>query len=499
MNSRKYFSGTALVVIALALSFARVGAQQKDANPDDVARYLAAMLGPTPIQNDLQELCDRIGGRATGSEENLRAVDWGQKKFQDAGVSAKKEAFTMPSLWLEKHSQAWISGDLDFSPKVVSIPFSIATPAGGTTADLIFAGRGTDNDFKQLAAKMKNNFILVETEELLDLDGLFKEYYEAAEIEVRANAAGVKGLVYMASRPKKVLYRHNASLGDRNTLPMMIMAREDAMRCVRQLQKGGNLKLKMQIEVNSGGAYTSYNVVGEIKGNEKPDEVVVVGAHLDSWELGTGANDNGCNAVMMIDLARQMKRLNIHPKRTIRFVLWNGEEQGMYGSMGYTLNHENEMDKHVMAMSVDIGSGRVTGFFTGGRKEALAATEKILEPISGLGPFVNPDAPIVGTDNYDFMMEGVVNLVANQESANYGPNYHAESDTYDKVDFKSLKINSAIVAAVVLGFANADPVTWKRQSRADVEQLINSTDLGQQMKSFNMWNDWAQGKRGRKK
>jgi carboxypeptidase Q len=486
-------SGLAMVL------FLKANAQQtkKDSRSDDVARYTSAMLGTTPIQDDLQELCDQIGGRATGSDENLKAVEWGLKKFQDAGVSVKKEEFTMPSLWLEKRAQAWISGDLDFSPTVVSMPFS--APTRGTTADLIFVGRGTDGDFKRLAAKVKDNFILVETEELLDVDGLFKEYFEAAEIEIRANAAGVKGLVYMASRPKKLLYRHNASLGEKNTLPMMIMAREDAMRCARQLQKGGTLKLKMVIEVNSGGPYPSYNVIAEIKGSEKPDEIVLVGAHLDSWELGTGANDNGCNAAMMIDLARQMKKLNITPKRTIRFALWNGEEQGIYGSMAYTLNHESEMDKHIMAMSMDIGSGRITGFFTGGRKEVLAATEKILEPISGFGPYVHLDAPVVGTDNFDFMMEGVANLVANQESANYGPNYHAQSDTYDKVDFKSLKINSAIAAAVVLGFANSDAVSWKRQSREDIDKLIQSTDLGMQMKSFNMWDDWVQGKRGRKK
>jgi carboxypeptidase Q len=280
---------------------------------------------------------------------------------------------------------------------------------------------------------------------------------------------------------------------------MMIMAREDAMRCQRQLEKGGKLKLKMMIELNSGGAYPSYNVVGEIKGKEKPDEFILVGAHLDSWELGTGANDNGCNAVMMIDLARQMKKLNIAPKRTIRFVLWNGEEQGMYGSWGYVSGHTNEMDKHVMTITVDIGSGRISGFFTDGRKEVLAATDKILEPVGGLGPFTNIDAPIVGTDNFDFMMDGVANVVANQEPATYGPNYHAESDTYDKVDFKSLKINSAIVAAAVLGFGNTDNVNWKRQSRAEVEQIINSTDLVQQMKAFNLYDDWVNGKRGRKK
>ncbi|MDL1876615.1 hypothetical protein FBQ85_15810 [Cytophagia bacterium CHB2] len=108
------------------------------------------------------------------------------------------------------------------------------------------------------------------------------------------------------------------------------------------------------------------------------------------------------------------------------------------------------------------------------------------------------DVPIVGTDNFDFMMEGVGNLVANQESANYGPNYHAGSDTFDKVDLKQLRLNAAIAAAVTYGFATME-VNWKRQTRAEIEALMNATDLVAQMKSFNVWDDWANGKRGRQK
>lgn len=185
-------------------------------------------------------------------------------------------------------------------------------------------------------------------------------------------------------------------------------------------------------------------------------------------------------------------------KTAIRFALFNGEEQGLIGSWGYTKTHANELDNHIMASSYDIGSGRITGFFTNGRAELLAALDRPLEPVAGLGPFVNINAPLVGTDNYDFMMQGVANLVANQESANYGPNYHARSDTYDKVNLQQVRLNAAIAAAVTYGFAQMG-VDWHPQGRAEIEALIQSTDLGAQMRSFGVWEDWEKGIRGRTK
>jgi len=224
---------------------------------------------------------------------------------------------------------------------------------------------------------------------------------------------------------------------------------------------------------------------------------VVIGAHLDSWGLGTGALDNGCNVAMVIDIARQMQRLGLRPRRTIRFALWNGEEQGLYGSFGYMRTHADELDRHVMASSYDIGSGRINGFFTGGRPRLAAAVEQVLAPVDGLGPFTLIDVPIVGTDNYDFMMEGIGNLVGNHEAATYGPNYHAATDTFDKVDQRQLRLNAAIVAAVTWGFAQMD-VDWQRQSRQEIQALIDATDLGEQMKTFGLWEPWISGQRGRK-
>jgi len=485
----------------LAFLWLTTGLPAMAANPGDstgdVDALVAALLAETPLIDDLRELTDTIGGRPTGTAANLRAVDWALDRFAAAGVVARKEAFTMPSYWLERSAAAEISGEgIHFSTPVAAMPFSSGTPASGITAPLVDAGHGAAGDFERLGERARGAFTLIETSELEDIEGLFAEYEEATGIEARAFAAGVEGVIYMGSRPRGTLYRHNASLGEANTAPMLVMSRTEAGRTLRLLRDGRDLQVTVRLDIERGPAYESFNVVAEIPGNASPEEFVVVGAHLDSWGLGTGALDNGCNAALVIDLARQMKRLGIQPRRTIRFVLFNGEEQGLVGSWGYVKTHRDELDRHVIDSSYDIGSGRINGFFTGGRPEIAAAVDRVLAPVRGLGPFTQVDVPIVGTDNFDFMMEGIANLVGNQEAANYGPNYHAATDTFDKVDPRQLRLNAAIVGAVTLGFAELD-ASWTRQSRGQIEALIDSTDLGQQMRTFGVWDGWAGGERGR--
>ena len=148
-----------------------------------------------------------------------------------------------------------------------------------------------------------------------------------------------------------------------------------------------------------------------------------------------------------------------------------------------------------MASSYDIGTGRITGFFTGGRAELIPVLDRALAPVRGLGPFAHINVPIVGTDNYDFMMQGVPNLVANQESANYGPNYHARSDEFGRADLQQLRLNAAIAAAVTWGFATL-PLSLPRQTALQVDSLVKGTDLADQMKAFNVWEAWEAGRRG---
>ncbi len=461
----------------------------------DVERLVSALLGQTPLIEDLRQLTDEIGGRPEGTEANRGAVEWALGRFREAGVSARKEAFVVSNHWLERSARAEVRGEVSFPVRVCSMPYSAPTPDHGLLAPLVDGGTGSEEDFSRLGKEARGAVVLVETPPLLDIPGLFREYMEASATESRAEAAGVAGLAYVGSRPSGRLYRQIVARRENNELPMLVVERDDGSRLLRLLRAGNRLELFVELDIEAGGSLASHNVIAEIPGWEQPEQFVVIGAHLDSWGLGQGALDNGCNVAMLIDIARQMNRLNIRPRRTIRFCLFNGEELGFFGSWGYTLTHGHELDRHVLAQSYDIGSGRITGYFTNGRPELTEPLERAMEAVGGLGPFEIIDTPIVGTDNFDFMLQGVANLVANQESANYGPNYHADSDTFDKVNQRQLRLNAAIAAAVTLSFAEMD-VTWKRQTRAEVQKLVETTDLGVEMRAFWLLESWEKGKRG---
>jgi hypothetical protein len=493
----KELSMPALRVVFLTAIALLISALPASAADDDVDRLIAAMLGDTPVSDDLHELTDTIGGRVTGSDANRQAIAWAAKKFQQAEVAVVTEDFVMPRVWDENVAMAAVTGDVSFEASVVAKPFSGS--ANGMSARLVDAGLGTEADIERLGDSINGAWALIETAVLdddLGLNGLFAEYLDSAEVEPRVIAAGAAGLVYMSSRPKNLVYRHNAAAGAGNEHPLLVMEREHAKRALRLLRSGHQLSLAATIGVDSRRDETSTNVIGEIRGTTRPEEIVVFGAHLDSHDLGTGALDNGVNVVMLMNIARQIVRLGLQPERTIRFALWNGEEQGLVGSWKYAEQHDAELDNHIVAASLDIGSGRTTGFFTGGRPDLVALVDRYLEPVAGLGPFRQVDVPIVGTDNYDFMIEGVPNIVAAQSDANYASNYHAQSDTYDKVDQQQLRLNSAIMAAVIWGFAN-DTARLPRQSHDEIQALIESADLEKQMKSMAVWDSWAQGVRGR--
>jgi len=274
------------------------------------------------------------------------------------------------------------------------------------------------------------------------------------------------------------------------------MERESAQRTQRLLNSKKSLKLTAKINIFGEKPYQANNVVAEIVGDTYPDEIILIGAHIDSFDLGTGALDNGANVSLVIDLARQIKKLEITPKRTIRFVLFNGEEQGMYGSWAYTKTHINELDNHVIASTIDIGTGAITGFYINGRQELKTTIDSVLENASELGTFTQIIDPVVGTDNYDFMMQGVANLVANQANANYASNYHAQSDTFDKVDQQQLKINAAIMGATILSIANLDEIPWQRQTSAQVVEMVKTFNIEESMKTFGLQQSWQDNKRG---
>jgi Zn-dependent M28 family amino/carboxypeptidase len=255
--------------------------------------------------------------------------------------------------------------------------------------------------------------------------------------------------------------------------------------------------VELSIPNRVGPAIQAANVVAELRGSEKPQEFVVLGAHLDSWELGTGALDNGCNAALVIDTLRVLHNAGVKPRRSIRFILFSGEEQGMLGSLAYVRRHRNELDNAVEVLIFDEGTGPAISFSLGGRTDSEATLRPILAPLAQWNASGITNDAFWGTDNFDFLLEGVPTLVANQQEANYLVNYHASSDTFDKVDMQQLKKHVAMASAVVTGIANAPERIAPRQMRSQVEQLLHETKLDEQLKTFGQWTDWTEGRRGR--
>lgn len=463
----------------------------------DAPHRLAARLGgQTPLFQDLRELCDGIGGRPTGSSACNRAIEWATKKFRDIGIqNVSVESFTAPSLWLPVSAEAAAVAPVKFNIRIAAAPMSPST-GGPMEARLVDAGDGTPQAFDRLGAALKGAIVLVHSDEMKTFDDLFAEYFRNAGLLEAARKYQPAALLLESTRPRGLLYRHPISLDDDySPVPAAIIAREHAERLGRLAQQG-EVRVRLSVTNQTGASYQSSNVIAEIPGREKPDEVVLIGAHLDSWDLGTGAEDNGVNCALVIDLARAFHDLGIVPRRTLRFALFTGEEQGMRGSEAYAARHKSELGKFAAVVIFDTGSGHLKGFYLNGRDELRKPVNAALDLLPGVDATDHLVDGIDGTDNFDFLISGVPNLVGIQDPMPYLPDYHAESDTYDRVNQREERNTEAAAAALLWGLAENPERPAPRQTRAQVEQLLKDTKLDEQMKVFGQWEEFRSGKRG---
>jgi hypothetical protein len=481
--------------VAAALAACLLAGSAYAAPPDAAARLAGRAVGDTPLLTDTRELCDNVGGRPVGSPANARAVTWAAAKFKAAGAdTVATEPFPVPFLWLPGPAEASIVAPEAVPLRVVACPAAPST-AGTLTARAVDVGSGNAEDFDRLGARAKDAIAVVRTREMKTVEDLFDEYLRNGRIFEAARKAGAVAVLLQSTRPRGLLYRHPVGLGrDLAPLPAAIVSREHATRLLR-LAETGDVTVRLAITNRTGPAYEARNVVAEIRGSEKPEEVVLLGAHLDSWDLGTGANDNGVNVALVIDVLRGMRELGLRPKRTVRFVAFNAEELGMWGSAEYVRAHAKDLGNIAAVVIFDAGSGRTNGFFLNGREDLRKPVDSALVAVAGLTSAPQSLEGIDGTDNFDFLLSGVPNLVANQDFAPYLPDYHAESDTFDVVDAREARANAAIASAVVWSFANAD-ARAPRQSRTEVDKILKDTKLDEQMKALGQWDDWVSGRRG---
>ena len=216
-----------------------------------------------------------------------------------------------------------------------------------------------------------------------------------------------------------------------------------------RLLKRGPVEVEIDMKNTfSNGEVEVYNTVAEIPGSEKPDEVVIIGGHIDSWDLGTGATDNGTGIMAVLEAARALKAVGVKPRRTIRFVLFSGEEEGLHGSRAYVKAHEKEMSKISGVLIHDMGTGRVKSIGLQGRYDLREVMEKVVEPFKEA---VNLEElsmrNMVGTDHLSFLPHGVPAFAVVQDEAEYRKTHHTESDTFDKVYPDEINQGAKVLAA----------------------------------------------------
>jgi len=464
------------------------------------AKILPQVMGPSPMEENLRRLTDEIGGRVTGSPEMAKAVQWAVAAFRAEGVEVHTEKYTLHNTWTEGDPRIELSGPVKFPLRGVSEAWAPATPLGGIEANVIDVGDGAEATFAKVTTPIKGAILLVHNDAITTYADLTNEWAKPLPIISRAVKEGAAAILWMGAREHQLLYRAiNTIHGDIDKIPQAILAREDAMRLSRTIAAyPDKVRIRLDLPNKIGGPIEQESVVGEIRGYEKPDEAVILGAHLDSWELGTGALDNGCNAALVIEAARAIKATGLLPRRTIRFILFSGEELGVLGSHAYVQAHRSELDKIRAMITVDYGSGRFTGYSLGGRRDTEAGVREILRPLESWNVNNHTYDMDFGSDHVDFFLEGVPTLAANQEEANYSANYHAASDTFDKVDMLSLKVNTVVAALTAWGVADRTEPLGRRLTHAEIEQHLIETAIDKQMKFFGLWDDWQSGARGRK-
>lgn len=490
-----------ILLILLLVVLCPIYAAEEESSTDFL---ITKLISPTPLMNDLQHLADHIGGRPTGSAALDQAMQWSVQRFLQAGLeNVHLETYQAPLNWLAHKEKGWISSDKNKDKQIplrlAAMPFTASTPAKGLAAPVFFLNEDNPQEIAAHATEIKNHWVLVASKAMHNMDDLFNDYLITPPLLAAAQKAEAVGLLMQSNRPDGLLYRHNPSAnGKAYAMPAAIVEREGSEKIKRMLDAGEQVILKAQITNIFQENPRNANVVAEIKGYEKPDEIIILGAHLDSWDLGQGALDNGCNAVMVLDVARQIAALQkqgFKPRRTIRFMLYSGEELAFYGSWFDVKNHPENLDNIKAVIIYDLGAGRTNGFSLGGRQDMVNLVNQALAPISALGPFQQTTNAFIGTDNFDYLLKGIPTLVANQEETPYLTPYHAATDSIDKIDPRELKLNSVIAAVLTWNLANTSAEFPKRQDKVTVTQLLANTGLKKQMEIYNLWDDFIQNKR----
>lgn len=433
-------------------------AQRAEAVPGDdplVARMIDEGLHRSHVDADLQYLTDVIGPRLTGSAELKRANDWTAQKFREYG---------MDSVALEpwKFGVGWTRGPMTLrmlapqQREMLGVSWAWSPGTNGPLAgDVVYMNARTEDEFnRRFRGKLRGAWVMMGAPypienpswdstahaDSIRLDSLRRAFQPHTDDE--RQFFGSRTYLVSEERPAGLirdggkqfgLFTMSGSPAAISSLPQIVIGNDNYSQLARLALRGEKARIEADITNSfTRDPLTVYNTVAEIRGTEHPEQVVLLGAHLDSWDLATGGTDNGTGAIAVLEAARILEASGVKPKRTIRFVLFTGEEEGLFGSQAYAAAHKRELDNMQAVLVLDNGSGRITGMALQGRDELRTMWQTMMQALApAFGPLHVNSGNKTGTDHLSFLPYGVPAFNYDQRTAGYNWTHHSQIDDYD--------------------------------------------------------------------
>lgn len=420
------------------------------------------------LMKNLEYLTTHIGARLTGSPQMNAASDWTVQRFKDYGIEAHLETTEIPHSWTRGQDLAELTAPIKKNIEIRSAGWSKATN-GPITGNVVFLNLDNTSEVEKLKGKLKGAIVITRPPSNVPPDsdvpnnaydavippsrglpgaGGLARFRQRQQLMKAAAEEGVAVLLQDSGKTDALFNMTSFSRYEPSQIPTAFLTHEDYALIYRLLQSGPvSMKVNLTGTFSSGAAKTSITVA-EIKGSEHPDERVIIGGHLDSWDLGQGAVDNGTGAMATLEAARTLHALGWKPKRTITFILFTGEEQGGVGAETFVKNHADEIPKMDAVLVDDLGTGKVFTIVLENQYETASLMEEIyhpLEEVFGLDPL---DTRYYGSsDHVEFLNKGVPSYFCLQKPDHYRQSHHSQADTFDKVVAEDVNQGAAVLAA----------------------------------------------------
>lgn len=440
----------------------------------------------------LRELTDDIGARVTGSSGDHQAEEWGVAKMKAMGLeNVHLEKYTIWRGWTRGSAQAELLSPTRHKLHVDAMGWTGSTPASGVEGDIVAVNLfDIDNEIKNVS-RLKGKIAMVVRKG--KPNGPFMQLFVHFGDFLRA--AGNSGVIAViggqgGGRSAGMNLTHTGILGFNAdfSIPVVSMTAEDQSQLERYLDRGFTPRARFNVQNTfTSGPVETANVVGEIRGRENPEQVLVVGGHLDSWDLAEGATDNGSGTATTLGAADSILRSGQRPRRTIRFVLFTGEEQGLDGSFAYIKQHHAEMANHLGDLILDAGQGAVKGFQLGGRDDLVEAFEPFVKSLANIQTLTVDDKVESGTDTLPFSIEGLPGINLNQDTTEYQYTHHSAADALEAQKPEVLAQNSMLMALAAYWIADRPDrfaTPWPAERTA---KMLRAQHQYEELKAFGLW------------